>query len=125
MTSLISEHGGALKFDGATWPAALHWLSHTGWRIEHAQSGPGQMPRIEVSSSERVPSAGCGLSLREVEVLIGMSEGQSNAAIGNGLHLSEDTIKTHARHLFKKLGARDRAHAVALGFRNGILGGVA
>ena len=37
------------------------------------------------------------------------------------LFLSEDTVKTHARRLFKKLGASDRAHAVALGFRWGLV----
>ena len=35
--------------------------------------------------------------------------------------LSEDTVKTHARRLFRKLGARDRAQAVAVGFRRGLV----
>ena len=47
-----------------------------------------------------------------------MSQGRSNAEIGRSLYLSEDTVKTHARRLFSKLGARDRAHAVALGMRH-------
>jgi DNA-binding NarL/FixJ family response regulator len=34
-----------------------------------------------------------------------MSHGRSNAEIGRELFLSEDTVKTHARRLFKKLGA--------------------
>ncbi|SCG07541.1 regulatory protein, luxR family [Streptomyces sp. Ncost-T6T-2b] len=50
-----------------------------------------------------------------------MSHGRSNAEIGRELFLSEDTVKTHARRLFKKLGASDRAHAVALGFRWGLV----
>lgn len=61
------------------------------------------------------------LTEREIEVLDGMSRGQSNAQIGAGLFLSEDTIKTHARRLFRKMGAADRAQAVALGFRWGLL----
>lgn len=61
------------------------------------------------------------LTEREVEVLDGMSRGQSNAQIGQFLFLSEDTIKTHARRLFRKMGAADRAQAVALGFRWGLL----
>ena len=61
------------------------------------------------------------LSAREMQVLTGMSQGKSNAQIGRDLYLSEDTIKTHARRLFRKLGASDRAHAVALGFRLGIV----
>lgn len=61
------------------------------------------------------------LSDREVEVLEGMSRGKSNAQIGRELYLSEDTVKTHARRLFRKMGAADRAQAVALGFRWGLL----
>jgi DNA-binding NarL/FixJ family response regulator len=61
------------------------------------------------------------LTDRELQVLQEMSMGRSNAEIGKKLFLSEDTIKTHARKLFRKLGARDRAHAVALGLRHSLL----
>ncbi|MGN6089830.1 MAG: response regulator [Actinomycetes bacterium] len=61
------------------------------------------------------------LTEREMQVLTGMSRGRSNAEIGRELYLSEDTIKTHARRLFRKLGAVDRAHAVAQGFRWGLV----
>ncbi len=61
------------------------------------------------------------LTERELQVLRGMSEGKSNAEIGRDLFVSEDTVKTHARRLFKKLGARDRAHAVASAFRAGLV----
>lgn len=61
------------------------------------------------------------LTTREMQVLRGMSEGKSNAEIGRDLFVSEDTVKTHARRMFRKLGARDRAHAVAEAFRAGIV----
>ena len=61
------------------------------------------------------------LTKREVQVLVGMSNGRSNAEIGQELFLSEDTVKTHARRLFRKLGANDRAQAVAIGLRRGII----
>jgi DNA-binding NarL/FixJ family response regulator len=61
------------------------------------------------------------LTEREVQVLTGMSRGRSNAEIGRELFLSEDTVKTHARRLFRKLGAADRAQAVAVGFRTGVV----
>lgn len=61
------------------------------------------------------------LTDRELEVLSGMCEGQSNAEIGRALFLSEDTVKTHARRLFRKLGAADRAHAVAIALRRGLV----
>ena len=61
------------------------------------------------------------LTEREMQVLTGMSRGRSNAEIGKELYLSEDTVKTHARRLFRKLGAADRAQAVAVGFRWGLV----
>jgi DNA-binding NarL/FixJ family response regulator len=62
-----------------------------------------------------------GLTEREMQVLLGMSQGKSNAQIGRDLFLSEDTIKTHARRLFRKMGVTDRAQAVANGFRQGLV----
>jgi DNA-binding NarL/FixJ family response regulator len=75
------------------------------------------------SRSARVRPAGSppALTEREQQVLDGMSRGKSNAEIGRELYLSEDTVKTHARRLFRKLAAADRAQAVALGFRWGFL----
>lgn len=67
------------------------------------------------------PRGGPALTTREMQVLVGMSEGRSNSEIGREYYLSEDTIKTHARRLFRKLGAADRAEAVANGFRRGLL----
>jgi DNA-binding NarL/FixJ family response regulator len=74
-----------------------------------------------VRSIVREAAPVAALSMREMQVLTGMSQGKSNAQIGRELYLSEDTIKTHARRLFRKLGAKDRAEAVALGFRRGIM----
>lgn len=76
--------------------------------------------------SQRQDATGPGarrltLTERELQVLKGMAEGKSNAEIGRELFVSEDTVKTHARRLFRKLRARDRAHAVAVGFRAGAL----
>lgn len=61
------------------------------------------------------------LSPRELEVLQGIAEGESNADIALRLYLSVDTVKTHARSLFDKLEARDRAHAAVIGQRLGFI----
>ena len=73
--------------------------------------------------ASRIRPAGAppALTEREQQVLDGMSRGKSNAEIGRELYLSEDTVKTHARRLFRKVNAADRAQAVALGFRWGFL----
>jgi DNA-binding CsgD family transcriptional regulator len=61
-------------------------------------------------------------TMREVEVLQLISDGLVNREIGVRLFLSEETVKSHVRHLLAKLQARSRAHAVAVGFRRGIIG---
>ncbi|HET8894967.1 MAG TPA: LuxR C-terminal-related transcriptional regulator [Gaiellaceae bacterium] len=61
-------------------------------------------------------------TLREIEVLQLISDGLVNREIGERLFLSEETVKSHVRHLLAKLQARSRAHAVAVGLRRGIIG---
>ena len=60
-------------------------------------------------------------TMREVEVLQLISDGLVNREIGQRLFLSEETVKSHVRHLLAKLQARSRAHAVAVGLRRGII----
>lgn len=98
---------GFLRWD-ATGPELLAMLAD-------AALG-GDRPGTGGSGSDSV-----SLTDRETQVLGGMCQGQSNGEIGRSLFLSEDTIKTHARRLFHKLGARDRAQAVAIGFRQGLI----
>ncbi len=66
-------------------------------------------------------SANNPLSDREMQVLWGMADGNSNGQIGKELVLTEDTIKTHARRIFRKMRTGSREGAVAIGFRWGIL----
>jgi DNA-binding NarL/FixJ family response regulator len=67
------------------------------------------------------PAAAVVLTDREFQILTGLTEGKRNAEIAGDLLVSEDTIKTHAKGLYRKLGARDRAHAVAIAFRTGLV----
>jgi DNA-binding NarL/FixJ family response regulator len=55
-----------------------------------------------------------GLSRRERDVLDELLMGLDNRAIAARLCISEDTVKSHVKAIFRKLGARDRAHAMAL-----------
>ncbi|MGW5677252.1 response regulator [Streptomyces sp. NPDC003860] len=70
----------------------------------------------------RTDGAGEQLSAREREVLVLVAKGTSNKEIAAELFISEATVKTHLGHVFAKLGAKDRAAAVALGYERGILG---
>ena len=61
------------------------------------------------------------ITSRELEVLELVAAGLENREIAARLYLSVETVKTHIRHVFGALGARSRAHAVAIGFRTGLL----
>ena len=62
-----------------------------------------------------------GLTGREKEILVLVSKGCSNAEIGDIPHLSPNTVKNHLKNLFEALGAADRAEAVAIGIRRGLI----
>ena len=61
------------------------------------------------------------LTRREVEVLERIARGMTNKEIGADLKISEDTVKLHVKNLFGKLDVNDRARAVAVGARRGII----
>ena len=61
------------------------------------------------------------LSDREHEVLGLIAEGLSAPEIGERIHLSTATVKTHLQHLYEKLGVSERAAAVAEGMRRGLV----
>lgn len=90
--------------------------------LTQAAAKPAPQPAVNLDA-RRKGFRTDSLTDREHLVLLGMVDGKSNAEIGRDLYVSEDTIKTHARRMFKKLGARDRAQAVARGYQFGILGG--
>ncbi|MET9208601.1 MULTISPECIES: response regulator [Streptomyces] len=72
----------------------------------------------------RTPAAPAdsALSAREREVLVLVARGTTNREIAAELFISEATVKTHLTHIFAKLGTKDRAAAVAVGYDRGILG---
>jgi DNA-binding NarL/FixJ family response regulator len=66
------------------------------------------------------PGARLGLTQRESEVLALMVAGLSNRAIAGRLSVSEETVKTHARGIYRKLSVSDRSGAVAAALREGV-----
>ena len=81
-------------------------------------------PRVaaKVVRQVRAPHAASGaLSAREREVLRLVAEGQSSKQIARALGIAERTVKFHVTAIFQKLGADNRAQAVALAARRGLL----
>jgi DNA-binding NarL/FixJ family response regulator len=76
--------------------------------------------RFAVSSPER-RTAVERLTDREREVLILIASGHSNAEIATELSISPDTVKSHVKHVFTKLDARDRSQAVIAAYESGIV----
>jgi DNA-binding NarL/FixJ family response regulator len=61
------------------------------------------------------------LTLREIQILELLSEGKSNKEIAALLSISDETVKTHLKRLYDKLGAADRAQAVAIALRQNLI----
>ncbi|GAA4880026.1 helix-turn-helix transcriptional regulator [Actinomycetospora straminea] len=80
-----------------------------------ALDGPGGPSPVPVPGGAEV------LSGREVEVLRLLADGASNRAVAARLVVSENTVKTHVRHVLTKLGAGSRGEAVALARRHHLI----
>ena len=73
-----------------------------------------------VSDSGR-PSVPAPLSAREHEVLSLIADGRSLGEVAERLTISRATVRTHASNIYRKLGARNRPHAVALALGLGLI----
>lgn len=61
------------------------------------------------------------LTQREIDVLRLIAAGNSNKLIADHLSIGEATVKSHVTNILSKLGANDRAHAVTIGLKRGII----
>ena len=75
----------------------------------------------EVASELAEHAADEALSSREIEVLRLISGGNANKEIAAKLFITEETVKGHMKSIFAKLDVHDRAHAVIIGLKRGII----
>ena len=61
------------------------------------------------------------LTGREREILQLLADGMSNADVATQLFISQETVKSHVRHILAKLEADTRTHAVAIALREEII----
>ena len=80
-----------------------------GWRI------PQEM------AAELVDRARDDLTPREVDVLRLIANGNANKQIADQLSIGEASVKSYVANILAKLGASDRAHAVTIGLKRGII----
>jgi two-component system, NarL family, response regulator LiaR len=78
-------------------------------------------PHAAMTAELQWPGRDARLTERESELLALLPTGMTNRELGEHLHVSENTIKSHLRRLFSKLDVRNRAQAAALA-RTSILG---
>ena len=76
-------------------------------------------PEIAAELAEHV--ADDQLSSREIDVLRLIGAGNANKQIADKLSIGETTVKNHISNILSKLGANDRAHAVTIALRRGII----
>ncbi|MDQ2708743.1 MAG: response regulator transcription factor [Actinomycetota bacterium] len=96
-------------------------LAYTGVTvIDTAMAGRAVDSAARLQSGEFWPGARHGLTQRESEVLSLMVTGMSNRAIATRLVVGDETVKSHLRSIYRKLGVGDRSGAVAAALREGI-----
>jgi DNA-binding CsgD family transcriptional regulator len=78
---------------------------------------------LRAVNAEQMRSSDMGLSSREMEVLDCLAQGMTTVQIAEGLFISENTVKTHVRHILEKLDASNRAEAVSKAIQLGVIGG--
>lgn len=83
------------------------------------------LERISLMSRARIPGAAPihsdGLTAREVEILVGIANGASSRELAAKLFVSESTVKSHLRTIYRKINVRDRSQAVAYAIRKGFV----
>jgi DNA-binding NarL/FixJ family response regulator len=90
---------------------AIHLASRGLHVLPPATAAPGSGDAADIGPELLTP--------RETEVLELLQSGRSNAEIANELHVSIETVRTHARRVYRKLGVRTRRELRALPVRPG------
>lgn len=117
----VGARGYILKrIDGRELVGHLRRVTEGEVVIDPALAGRVALSAARLSAGEFWPGANLGLTQRESEVLALLVSGHSNKGVAAKLVVSEDTVKTHIRGLYRKLQVQDRAGAIAVALREGL-----
>ncbi len=98
--------------------AGAHVARRKGFRAEELVQDIRAVMRLSNDAPE-IPFK--ELSGREHEILKLMAEGLTDKAISIKLSIAEPTVKSHIRNIYTKLDAKNRAHAVSLGYKHHLI----
>jgi NarL family two-component system response regulator YdfI len=93
----------------------------TGLVALHPDIFDSMLSRIRPGQQSELDPSGQILTPREIEVLRMIADGLGNKEIAAKLSISDHTVKFHISSIFAKLGASNRAEAVTLGIRHGLI----
>lgn len=118
-----AEHGvGAIASKSESFDGVLFAIREVnGGRRWVGSTLGGQLLRLFVRKRSKVESSDVLLSRREQQVLALVAAGRSNHQIADDLVVAVRTVKYHVSNVLCKLGAQDRAHAVAIAIKAGHL----
>jgi DNA-binding NarL/FixJ family response regulator len=100
--------------------AAVHRVRAGELVIDPSMANGGAATVTRVHAGHHWPGGSLGLTRRESEVLALLVAGMTNSAIATRLVLGEQTVKTHVRAIYRKLGVHDRDSAHARALREGL-----
>jgi DNA-binding NarL/FixJ family response regulator len=117
----VATRLGAATFDNAAAELPRDWASIRITAETMARAVAGATSRVAPQPHRRGPVPNDGLSDRELQVLGSIARGKTNPQIAAELCLSSKTVMHHSTAIYRKLGVRGRAEAVALAYRTGLL----
>ena len=88
--------------------------------IRAVHAGHKRIPQ-DIAADLAMHAADDELTGREIDVLKSIAAGNANKQIADQLAIGEATVKSHVTNILSKLGANDRAHAVTIGLKRGII----
>ena len=111
----------ALKAGARAYVLKGHVLDELLDTIRAVHAGKKRIPP-DVAAELADHATDDALTEREIDVLRLIAAGNGNKQIADVLSISEATVKSRVTNILSKLGANDRAHAVTIGLKRGIIG---